>query len=176
VTRNVLDVLRRTKGCAGAGSFAAKACGASTSASGKPRLRAEGGPLGGRHGSPPRVRRGLPDQWPQRDGRRHRHRLRREATRQRRLEAAAPSERPTPAGSTLARGRRPARHEHHELGSVVARNRVLRHRRAVDGDGKLIPVPRLPAHVQAAISSVKVRTTPEKDRSSSTSCRTRSAR
>jgi phage terminase small subunit len=30
-----------------------------------------------------------------------------------------------------------------------------------DADGKLIPVARLPAHVQAAISSLKVRSTPE---------------
>jgi phage terminase small subunit len=32
-----------------------------------------------------------------------------------------------------------------------------------DGDGKLLPVPRLPPHVRAAISSVKVRRTEEKD-------------
>jgi hypothetical protein len=31
-----------------------------------------------------------------------------------------------------------------------------------DGDGKLIPVPHLPAHVRAAISSVKVHTTKER--------------
>jgi hypothetical protein len=32
-----------------------------------------------------------------------------------------------------------------------------------DADGKLLPLPRLPPHVRAAISSVKVRRTPEKD-------------